>query len=154
MARIRSIKPDVRRSRTVTSWPRDVRLAFVYLWCYLDDEGRGEDDLALIKAELFPRDRDVTERKLDNWLWIMTEKADAPLCRYRVDGVDFLHATHWTEHQRVSHPQPSTIPPCPPHELHVSGLIRTKDRGPLSVLPNESGTNPERLPIQSGGHPE
>lgn len=154
MARIRSIKPDVRRSRTVTSWPRDVRLTFVYLWCYLDDEGRGEDDLALIKAECFPKDRDVTEKKLDGWLWVMTNKSDPPLCRYRVDGQDYLHATHWAEHQRVSHPQLSTIPPCPVHELHVSGLIRTKDGGPLSVIPNDSGVVPESRRNQSRGTPE
>lgn len=130
MARIRSIKPEVRRSRTVTEWSRDVRLAWIFLWCYLDDEGRGEDDLGLLKAELFPRDRDVTERKLDDWLWVIASKeTDPPLCRYTVDGMDFLHATHWLEHQKINRPQPSKIWPCPVHELKTSGIIRTKKGG-------------------------
>lgn len=144
MARMRMIKPEIRRSRTVTGWPRDVRLAWVFLLCYLDDEGRGEDDLALIKAELFPRDRDVSEKKLDGWLWLIGEKEpDPPLCRYRVDGLDYLHATNWTEHQKISHPKPSAIPPCPVHELHTSGLIRARDGATTHNFTSDSGRTPE-----------
>lgn len=128
MARIRSIKPEVRKSRTVTDWPRDVRLTWVYLWGYLDDEGRGEDDLQLIKAELFPRDRDVTEKRLDGWLWLIVDsKDDSPLCRYTVDGMDYLHATNWAEHQRINRPSPSKVPHCPRHEGAVSGHVRNSD---------------------------
>ena len=126
MARIRSIKPEVRRSRTVTSWPRDVRLTWVFLWCYLDDAGRGEDDMGLIKAECFPRDKDVTEAKLDGWLWVIADSQQPPLCRYTVDGLDFLHATKW-EHQRINRPSPSKLPPCPRHEGGVSGHVRNSD---------------------------
>jgi len=131
MARIRSIKPEVRKSRTVTSWPFVVRLAWIYLWGYLDDEGRGEDDMSLVKAELFPRDRDVTERKLDGWLWQMTNKAvgddEAPLCRYTVDGVNLLHAVKWRDHQRINRPTASRIDPCPVHEGGTSGHVRSND---------------------------
>jgi hypothetical protein len=148
MARIRSVKPEVRRSRTVTSWPRDVRLTWIYLWMYLDDEGRGEDDLALLKAELFPRDRDVTERKLDEWLWTITEKSGSPdkpppLCRYVVDGLDFLHAVNWSEHQKISHPKPSVISPSTVHELRLSGLIRARDGSSLHHFASDSGGIPE-----------
>lgn len=120
MARIRSIKPEVRKSRTVSSWPRDVRLLWIYLWGYLDDEGRGEDDLQLIKAECFPRDRDVTEKKLDAWIQIIAttksyEDDQPPICRYDVDGIGYLHAPKWKQHQRISHPLESRIPPCPTH---------------------------------------
>lgn len=144
MPRIRTIKPEIRRSRTVTSWPRDVRLTFIYLWGYLDDEGRGEDDLALLKAELFPRDKDVPEKKLDDWLWLICEKQpEPPLCRYTVDGLDYLHATNWDEHQRISHPKPSVLPPCPVHELRMSGLIRNRDGASTHNVGTVSGTAPE-----------
>ena len=122
MARIRSIKPELRKSLTVATWPREVRYAWVLLWGYLDDHGRGVDDLRLLVADLFPLDRDVTERKLDGWLNRMAEKPadadeeDPPLCRYEVGGRRYLHAVKWTSHQRVSHPGPSRIPPCPTHE--------------------------------------
>lgn len=123
MARIRSIKPEVRKSETVAAWPREVRLAWVYLWGYLDDYGRGKDDMRLIVAECFPLDRDITERKMERWVELMatpSELADEgelpPLCRYEVGKRRFLHATKWADHQRVSHPQASRIPSCPIHE--------------------------------------
>ena len=122
MARIRSVKPELRRSLTVAAWPRDVRYAWVLLWGYLDDHGRGVDDIRLLVADLFPLDRDVTERKLEGWLARMCEKPEhdpeesPALCRYEVRGRRYLHAVKWTSHQRVSHPMESRIPPCPTHE--------------------------------------
>jgi len=123
MARIRSVKPEIRRSLTVAEWPREVRLAWIYLWMYLDDEGRGLDDMRLIVAELFPLDRDVTERKMDRWLALMagtktTEDDLPPLCRYEVAGRRYLHATKWA-HQRINRPQLSRLAPCPVHELGI-----------------------------------
>lgn len=141
MARIRSVKPELRRDLTVAEWPREVRYAWVLLWGYLDDEGRGLDDLRLLTADLFPLDRDVTERKLDNWLNRMTADSPhgaAPLCRYEVAGRRYLHAPKWTRAQRVSHPQKSTITPCPVHE---SGAA-------------ESGSSPDPIPSHPGTDPE
>lgn len=121
MARIRSIKPEVRTSLTVAAWPREVRYAWVLLWGYLDDYGRGIDDLRLLVADMFPLDRDVTEKKLDRWLGLFCEKPDdpdkpPPLCRYEVTGRQYLHAVNWREHQKPAHPTPSRHPPCPTHE--------------------------------------
>lgn len=119
MARIRTVKPELRTDLTVGCWPREVRYAWVLLWGYLDDYGRGLDDLRLLVADLFPLDRDVTERKLDRWLQLMTEEKSIselpPLCRYEVDGVRYLHATKWSRHQRVSHPGRSKHAECPIH---------------------------------------
>lgn len=122
MARIRSIKPQLRKSLTVAEWPREVRYAWVLLWGYLNDYGRGHDDLRLLVSDLFPLDRDVTEKKLDAWLRRMAEKPtrgddDTPaLCRYEVSGRRYLHAVKWREHQRISHPFDTGIPPCPIHD--------------------------------------
>jgi len=118
MARIRSVKPELRTSLTVAEWPREVRYAWVLLWGYLDDHGRGRDDLRLLVADLFPLDQDVTPRKLDGWLQLMTR--NGPLCRYEVDDRKYLHAVHWTAHQKVSHPRDSAFPPCPRHEPFAS----------------------------------
>jgi len=120
MARIRSIKPEIRRSRTVAAWPREVRYAWVLLWGYLDDAGRGEDDPRLVALDLFPLDRDVTERKMDRWLSLMAEKPEhdpaetPPLCRYEVRGRRLIHAIKWS-HQKINRPSPSRLPPCPIH---------------------------------------
>lgn len=122
MARIRSIKPELRKSLTVAAWPREVRLAWVYLWGYLDDKGRGMDDPRLVAAECFPLDRDITDRKMDRWLALMAEKSEhapadvPPLCRYEVDGRRYIHATKWSDHQKINRPQQSRLPACPIHE--------------------------------------
>lgn len=118
MARIRTIKPEMRRSQLVSSWPYPVRWTFVGLPGYLDDEGRGLDDTRLIKAELYPLDDDMTARKVDAHLGVIA--GQGPLCRYEVDGRRYLHITSWAEHQRVNRPTPSRIPPCPVHETSGS----------------------------------
>ncbi|MCX4596160.1 hypothetical protein OG819_42865 [Streptomyces sp. NBC_01549] len=114
MARIRSIKPEMRTSITVSLWPREVRYFFILLWGYLDDYGRGVDDELLIASDCFPRDRDVTPEVIDGWLETIAEAG--PLCRYEVDGRTYLHAPNWREHQKPSHPTRSKIPPCPDDE--------------------------------------
>jgi hypothetical protein len=114
MARIRSIKPEMRTSITVSMWPREVRYFFILLWGYLDDYGRGVDDELLISSDCFPRDRDVSPEVVDGWLETIAEAG--PLCRYEVDGRRYLHAPNWREHQKPSHPTRSKIPPCPDDE--------------------------------------
>lgn len=136
MARIRTVKPEMKTSLTLAGWPREVRYAFVLLLGYLDDEGRGLDDMRLIVAECFPLDRDVTQKKMDGWVQRMT---GGPICRYEVGGTRFLHAVKWREHQRISHPTPSRWPACPHHEQPSNG-----SRPPES-LRNGSGGLPEEL---------
>lgn len=152
MARIRSVKPDLRRSLTAAEWPREVRLAWIYLWCYLDDAGRGIDDMRLIVADLFPLDRDVTERKMDGWLAVMASSKSSggdvpPLCRYEVAGRRYLHATKW-HHQKINRPQPSRIPPCPMHERLTDGSVN----GSVNDSRNGSvnGSLPSRAPADQG----
>lgn len=147
MARIRSMKPEMRRDLHVATWKRDVRLAFSYLWGYLDDAGRGIDDLRLLKADLFPLDDDVTTKKLNEWLDVMSgPKADGSgeptVCRYEVAGQQYLHATKW-RHQKISHPTTSAVPPCPKHDG------ASPDRNVIG-----SGTSRDRIRTSSGNVPE
>lgn len=150
MARIRSVKPELRRDLTVADWPRDCRYAWVLLWGYLDDHGRGLDDLRLLVADLFPLDRDVTERKLDGWLKRMTAASphgEPPLCRYQIDGRNYLHAPKWSRSQRVSHPQESKVPPCPVHECDRS-------RGGTPPEPHANGSGADQEAFATSRTPE
>ena len=155
MARIRSCKPELRRSLTVAQWPREVRYAWVLLWGYLDDHGRGLDHLSLITSDLFPLDRDVTEKKMDEWLSLMArtqgDDGETPLCRYEVGGRKYLHAPKWRGSQRVSHPQVSKVPACPWHDEDGnrtgSGTVpdtNGSDSSPTSLAPL-SGEIPESV---------
>jgi hypothetical protein len=119
MARIRSVKPDLRTSQVVASWPFPVRYAFVLLWGYLDDKGRGLDIPKRIAGDCFPHDDSVTASKMDDWLDRMTrglDGAEGPVCRYEADGTRYLHTINSAEHQRPNRPTPSRLPACPLHE--------------------------------------
>jgi hypothetical protein len=134
---------------TVAAWPFEVRLAWIYLWNYLDDEGRGLDDMRLIVAECFPLDRNVTERKMDSWLHLMatttTAEDDEPaLCRYEIRGRKYIHAPKWRQHQKINRPQPSRLPPCPHTHNSVSDSLNHSRSG--SMNPTVNGSRSDSLP--------
>ncbi len=137
MARIRSVKPELRTSTVVAEWPWEVRYFWVLLWGYLDDHGYGRDEPLLIKADCLPLDEDVTRATVDGWLSVMA----GPVCRYTVDGRRFLHAPSWEEHQRPQHPKGTKIPPCPHHDLG-------EPRSDVSAPPAANGSD---LREASGG---
>ena len=114
MARIRTIKPALYSSLTVTSWPIPVRWTFVGLFTYMDDAGRGIDEPRLIKAELYPLDDAMTAKKVEDHLADLAKAG--PLCRYEVAGQRYVHFKSWREHQRINRPTPSKYPACPIHD--------------------------------------
>lgn len=111
MARIRTIKPSIFSSLTVSSWPIEARWTFAGLLTYLDDTGRGIDEPRLVKAELYPLDDKMTPPKVEKHLDLFEESG--PLCRYSHNGIRYMHVTSWREHQRINRPTPSKFPPCP-----------------------------------------
>lgn len=136
MARIRSVKPELRTDLTVAAWPIPARYAWVLLLGYLDDRGRGHDDDRLLVADLFPLDRDVTERKIAAWkrLWV----DGGQVCRYEAEGTAYLHAIKWSAHQKINRPTRSRIPPCPTHGGEDDRL--TPDDTADSVSPSVNGS--------------
>lgn len=105
--RIRTIKPAFWTSQDVATLPDDThRLLFVGLWNYVDDEGRGADDPRLIKAALFPLNDAIRPADIDAMLWRLPS-----VLRYEAGDRDYLAISTWEEHQKISHPKPSVIPP-------------------------------------------
>jgi hypothetical protein len=140
VARIRSVKPGLRTSRTVASWPVDVRYFFVLLWGYLDDKGRGLDIPKAIAGDCFPLDDRIMPATVDRWLSLMAKTKvdpdrDAPICRYEVTGRRYVHCVYWGEHQKPNRPSPSMHPPCPVHE----GLTESVSERALSPQVLELG---------------
>ena len=110
MARIRSVKPELRTSLTATQWPREVRYFWVLLWGYLDDHGYGVDEPRLIKPDCFPLDDDLTPDDIDKWLELIA--ASGSICRFTVGERRYLHAPKWADHQRPQHPAVPKHPVC------------------------------------------
>ena len=138
MARIRSIKPDAFMSDSLSRVPRGIRWTFAGLWTYLDDEGRGRDDVRLIKAALYPLDDDVALSMLSDDLKQLEHIGC--ICRYEVDGKTYMHAPGWEDHQRVSHPTASKLPRCSRH-----------DPDPIVKPPEEFVKPPEPLRPEGKG---
>lgn len=149
MARIRSIKPDAFHSDTLSQVPRGVRWTFAGLWTYLDDDGRGRDDVRLIKAALYPLDDDVTPEVIADDL-DQLEKVGC-ICRYTADGKAYLHIPKYTgkgwDHQKISHPKASVLPTCGRHFTEPSGAAPEGSvKAPERLRPDREGKGIDREP--------
>lgn len=135
VARIRSIKPEIRSSEKVTSWPIPLRYFWVLLWGFCDDHGRGRDNARLIKADAFPLDDEITADQVDDWMHSLA--AAGVIHRYELAEARYFRIVNWSEHQKVQHPSKSVIP-CP-HGIVVQGSCESHE-GLTSV----SGDSPPR----------
>lgn len=99
--RIRSIKPEFWRSDAIARLPRDIRLLFIGLWSYVDDNGVGIDDERMIVADLFALDDDTREVRDYVREGLATLSREMRVTRYEVAGKRYLWIRNWFEHQRV-----------------------------------------------------
>ena len=110
--RIRSIKPEFWSSPDIAALSDSDRLLFIGLWSYVDDHGRGRDDIALIVAALYPHDMVAnpldTVAKVRDGLARLSE-ADLIL-RYTVASRTYFLVTGWSKHQRVDKPRRHASP--------------------------------------------
>lgn len=114
--RIRSIKPEFWRSRHVAQLPWDLRLLFIGLWSYVDDNGVGLDDPWQITSDVFPVEPDpvASRRRVERGLATLSREVREPsslpfLVRYEVSGRRYLYVTGW-RHQRVDKPSRPRYP--------------------------------------------
>jgi hypothetical protein len=110
--RIRSTKPEFWRSERVASVDWHARLVLKGLESYVDDNGVGKDDLALICGDLFMRDlAREPSRTLARVSEGITELHAAGLLhRYEGGGTSLLFLSFWESFQRVDKPQPGRMP--------------------------------------------
>jgi len=104
--RIRSTKPEFWRSKTIATLDWGVRLVLKGLESYVDDNGVGKDDIALIAADVFPRDLSAsppeTLARLSEAISALSDKG--LIARYEVDGEELLYIDRWKELQRIDKP--------------------------------------------------
>lgn len=108
MAKTRMLKPDLRTSEKVASWPIPIRYFWALLWGYVDDHGKGRDNPLLIKADCFPLDEEITGDVVNRWLWGLAE-ADV-VVRFTYDEADYIQIKNWDEHQKPQHPTKDVLP--------------------------------------------
>lgn len=107
MARIRTIKPEFWTDERVVEMDFWIRLLFIGLWNFADDEGRMVCSERRIKMQIFPADSPNIRGGLN-------ELSRVGLIElYVVDGTEYLQIPTFLKHQRVDHPRKSKLPPKP-----------------------------------------
>lgn len=117
MARIRTVKPSLFASYSMSKVPVEARYLYVGLFTEADDEGRMIDSVKRIAGSLFPHDDKITVPKVDGWLNLLAiikgEDGSPCIVRYETEGGRYLSIVKWSDHQKISHPAPSILPPPP-----------------------------------------
>ena len=159
--RIRSIKPEFWRSTDVTGLPMDLRLLFVGLWSYVDDNGVGIDDDRLIQSDLFALEDDPTAVRA----WIRDSLATLSrgglIHRYQAAGKRLIFVTGW-DHQRIDKPakprwpRPENRPPTSPDDpAHDPFATPSRDRrDTLAPGTGEQGNGGTGIPTALPAEPQ
>jgi len=104
--RIRSTKPEFWRSERIAAVGWEDRLVLKGLESYVDDNGVGKDDIALIVGEVFPRDMlakpSETVAKVSEAITRLHEAG--LLWRYTANGTRLLYISFWESIQRIDKP--------------------------------------------------
>jgi hypothetical protein len=109
MSRIRSIKPEIWLSEDYQNLSPAGRLAFVYMITNADDHGRLRTSPAHLTRNAVGAAVEVAE--VGEQLALMV--AQGMVTVYIVAHASYAQLLHWNEHQRVSHPRESVLPPPP-----------------------------------------
>lgn len=140
--RIRSIKPEFWRSTDISDLSLADRLLFIGLWSYVDDNGVGIYDIAIITAELFAHDlsREPIETLSRVSAGCERLAEEGLIALYRVKNQDYLFVAAWEAHQRVNNPNK---PRFPRPDAETATLLRP-DVDPKESLPPGTGEQRSR----------
>lgn len=137
MARIRSIKPEFFGSLDVAVLSLEARLTFIGLWTHVDDDGRCIDDARLLKAAIWPLDRDVTEDDVDRVVAELAKRGR--VVRYRVDDRQYLQVQGW-HHQKIDRKKDSKLPGQDHDRAHVVDGSSTTQRASSEASSPDHGS--------------
>lgn len=110
--RIRSTKPEFWRSARIASVSWDARLVLKGLESYVDDNGVGKDDIALILSDVFPRDTLASPRETHARVSeAISHLHQAGLVhRYEAGSTNLLFVSWWESVQRIDKPGKGRFP--------------------------------------------
>jgi len=152
MARIRTIKPEFWDSPSTAKAGPWARLAFIAMWNWADDYGRGTANLKELEGFIFPNDDTFTDCSGNTVQFrdVVAEVSEAfGVVFYECDGRQFYAIPSWERHQRnerrakdSKYPEPPDDPPptrgnAGRAEMH--GISAPPERK-MTDAPNISGT--------------
>jgi hypothetical protein len=136
--RIRSTKPEFWRSRRIAAVSWDARLVLKGLESFVDDNGVGKDDIALIVGDIFSRDMFANPREtVARVSEAISELHEGGLVwRYEADGTHLLYIAWWESVQRIDKPGKGRLPrPDGTFEYGESQIRESVARARESVAP-------------------
>ena len=149
----RMIDGEIRKSASLARVSIQAGHVFVLLMTCADDQGRADGDVLVLRSELFPRRRDVTDDQVAGWIDELV--VEGCIHRYRIGGEEFVHFPAWENYQRLrSKSKPRRPDPaghcagCEPVVLEEeeAGSEKREARGVSSESPQAAATrrNPPR----------
>lgn len=114
MARIRTIKPEFFRSRSLAKVSIGARLTFIGLWTDCDAKGRGVADARILKGALFALDDDITHQNVQTWLKELRSTGHITL--YQADGDWYYEVAKFEKHQAAAYRTGEAVHPAPPND--------------------------------------
>ena len=146
MPRIRTIKPEFWSSPDVAKASAVARLAYIGMWNWADDYGRGTLNLKELEGFIFPND-DIKELSVgtsENFRRVVKEVVDTfGIIIYEVHGRTYYAIPTWADHQRTERKAKSKYP-APEDGENVSD--QWSDGSSYTFLRTAS-----EVPTQSGG---
>jgi len=125
MGRIRTIKPEFFRSRSLARCPLAARMTFAGLWTEADDYGRGVADPRILKGALWPLDDDITHSHVSAHLDVLTETGHIRL--YEHGGETYYEVANWSEHQAAAYRRGEPKYPAPEEYLAPVSHLRVQE---------------------------
>lgn len=110
MPRIRTLKPEHRQHRKVGALDHVSYRLWVGMILEADDEGRLVYDPEALRVLIFGYHVKVHREIVES-----STNALARLglvCRYAVEGQEYVSFPSWHDHQKIDRPRPSLLPPC------------------------------------------
>lgn len=155
MARIRSLKPEFFMSDSTGAVSFGARLLFAGLWTLVDREGRWIWRPKMVKAHIFPHDRDEVV-SVEEWA---TELVRADMVRfYQDDEAVYVWLPAFLKHQRPHPKEPASVLPAW-SAAHPKGWLpwkNTASRETPGTIPSSpggregKGTDPDPCTADAG----
>jgi hypothetical protein len=118
----RTIQPDDAQDERLAALPLSAAYTYAYIPTVLDDDGRAAYQPAVFNGYLWPLR--IDEHPTDAMTADLEALIEADvLCRYTVDGHDYLHDPAWRTRQKISRPVRSSLPRCPQHDVSFDDVV-------------------------------
>ncbi len=138
MSRIRTLKPEFFRSRSLSRVSLAARITFQGLWCEADDHGHGIADARLIKGAVWPLDDDIGHEEVEKHL-LELEETDHILL-YEIGGERYYEVKSWEKNQAAAYRRGEPIHPDPPLPITHEESCKEMNVDTTKVLEHGTGS--------------